>query len=339
MVAHLIGPRVRSKSIVHEGYVYASIDFTPPECDSIGSQTQWLVPPPGWDVAPDERDIAQSVIAPHNWGAVVLVVKSGTAYFTSGGQSPGYPWQTGQLDVLDALKPKMNPSYKPKSEYGRVLIRALSQSDRVTEHLWEMKQFTDCTVVCGGESTECHRAVLAAGSAVFNAMLQTGMKEGSEQKIEIKDASPQVVEAFLRFMYTGDLKVSPSDKAQLAEVLALANLYQVKELIALTSLWLVEDVTIYNVRDVTNGLRSLADVAEAAPAWRSLLEQLRDDVSLLDAVVRGGYGLPEVALTQLHDTSRDSRETPSVSSPKELVKDVTCKTPPTTGPPRRASVS
>lgn len=51
-----------------------------------------------------------------------------------------------------------------------------------------------------------HRALLAARSSVFEAMLSRDMQERRTNVIEINDLDPPVVQAMLEYMYTGFAK-------------------------------------------------------------------------------------------------------------------------------------
>lgn len=66
--------------------------------------------------------------------------------------------------------------------------------------------------------------LLAAWSDVFAAMLTHDLKEKTEMRLEIPDASVTAVSAFLRFFYSGILDVSAGD---LLEVAVLADKYAV----------------------------------------------------------------------------------------------------------------
>ena len=57
---------------------------------------------------------------------------------------------------------------------------------------------SDLTIVCEDKTFPVHSAFLCSRSTVFAAMLGHDTKEAKDRKIEIKDASPETVERFLR---------------------------------------------------------------------------------------------------------------------------------------------
>ena len=65
------------------------------------------------------------------------------------------------------------------------------------ERPWKRRKFTDAELVCGNESFEVHRGLLAAKSAVFEAAFESAFQEGVKAKYEIKDASKDAVKGAL----------------------------------------------------------------------------------------------------------------------------------------------
>lgn len=58
-------------------------------------------------------------------------------------------------------------------------------------NLLDSQMFSDVTIQVGDERIQAHRNILAARSPVFAAMLSSGMTEGREKKIAIKDLDPK----------------------------------------------------------------------------------------------------------------------------------------------------
>ena len=86
------------------------------------------------------------------------------------------------------------------------------------------KELCDIIITIGERSFPAHRAVLAASSRYFKAMLTSGFKESSADKVNI-DGDPEVFECLLEFAYTGDLIVPTAKKAY--QVLQMASYLQV----------------------------------------------------------------------------------------------------------------
>ena len=67
----------------------------------------------------------------------------------------------------------------------------------------ELFQFADAVLHCGGRDFQCHKAILAARSQVFEAMFKYDMEEKKSSRVEVKDCEPEVMAEMLRFIYTG----------------------------------------------------------------------------------------------------------------------------------------
>ena len=65
------------------------------------------------------------------------------------------------------------------------------------ERPWKRRKFTDAELVCGNESFEVHRGLLAAKSEVFEAAFESAFQEGVKAKYEIKDVSKDAVKGAL----------------------------------------------------------------------------------------------------------------------------------------------
>ena len=53
-------------------------------------------------------------------------------------------------------------------------------------------QFADAVLHCGGRDFQCHKAILAARSQVFEAMFKYDMEEKKSSRVEVKDCEPEV---------------------------------------------------------------------------------------------------------------------------------------------------
>ena len=92
-------------------------------------------------------------------------------------------------------------------------LRIVDKSERVIlckkfgvwKNVYKKMQKTDFTLVFGEVEVGCHKHVLAAASSVFEAMVETQLKEAIESRANI-ELSEEVGRAFLRFIYTGELE-------------------------------------------------------------------------------------------------------------------------------------
>ena len=71
-------------------------------------------------------------------------------------------------------------------------------------------RFCDVTVVVKGEEFQAHKLVLAATSPFFLSLLESQMKERTEDviKIELQEATPSVMEQVLAYVYTGNVSLT-----------------------------------------------------------------------------------------------------------------------------------
>ena len=92
------------------------------------------------------------------------------------------------------------------------------------------KLFTDVRIQCEGQTFDCHKAVLAARSPVFQAMFETNMKEKETNTVTIEDFKPEVVSEMLAFIYTGNISSQDTISEITTELLAVAVKYQLDNL-------------------------------------------------------------------------------------------------------------
>ena len=97
----------------------------------------------------------------------------------------------------------------------------LGESDILKEPNWCLKTFsgllddTSTHDVILKTSDGCnvsgHRAIIAAGSPMFRAMLYGDMKESHEKEIELPFVDSSSLQRLLAFMYTGQVEVNPDE--------------------------------------------------------------------------------------------------------------------------------
>ena len=93
--------------------------------------------------------------------------------------------------------------------------------------LYQFKHFVDVTLVAGNKELECHRNILAISSPYFMTMFLTGLAEGQQKKIHIKEMDGGTLEMVLNYIYLGEVMLS-TDNVQ--NVLSAANLFQIMSL-------------------------------------------------------------------------------------------------------------
>ncbi|CAK0844199.1 unnamed protein product [Prorocentrum cordatum] len=173
-----------SHCITYEGLLYSTLDRTSPDDVVLGTQSEFLELPNGWNVAKWSEGLVHNVIAKYPWGTHCLVLSSGSAYYTA---------------LAETTQANGSPGDKFNSSQGLLALSGM----------WEAKDFTDCEVVCHGGSVRCHRAVLAQASPVFKQMLCGEMVEAKTQRIPLESVDMEVVLALLNFAYTGKVTCDP----------------------------------------------------------------------------------------------------------------------------------
>lgn len=147
--------------------------------------------------------------------------------------------------------------------------------------LWESRRFPDAEVHCGGITFDVHRAVLGARSPVLDAMFrQEGLREGSERRVIIEDAPPEVVEALLRYMYVGEV----AENSEHASLLRLADKYEVEGLTEICVEALLQCISTETVVSSLCALRTHRARGHVAAAYERLLASIQSDRELLRAV-------------------------------------------------------
>jgi len=114
--------------------------------------------------------------------------------------------------------------------------------------LFENSQFADVQLYCGGREFQCHKAILAARSQVFQAMFSHDMEEKKNCRVEVKDVEPDVMAELLRFIYTG--KTAANLESMAADLLAAADKYALERLKVMCEEALCNGLTVENVCDV-----------------------------------------------------------------------------------------
>jgi len=110
--------------------------------------------------------------------------------------------------------------------------------------LLESSDKSDLTLVCCDGEVKVHRAIMAARSPAFNAMLESEMIEPITGRIEVKDFGISVVKAMAQFMYTA--KIDEEFK-EVVELLKIGNKYLIMSLVEECCKMLVQEISKDNV--------------------------------------------------------------------------------------------
>jgi len=75
----------------------------------------------------------------------------------------------------------------------------------ISSKILEEKSFTDFEIISDGKSYPCHKVFLSAASRVFKGMIESGMKESLNSTLALESFPEDVINSFLKFIYTGDM--------------------------------------------------------------------------------------------------------------------------------------
>eukprot|EP00927_Polykrikos_kofoidii_P066448 TRINITY_DN62046_c0_g1_i1.p1 TRINITY_DN62046_c0_g1~~TRINITY_DN62046_c0_g1_i1.p1 ORF type:complete len:460 (-),score=62.06 TRINITY_DN62046_c0_g1_i1:37-1224(-) len=160
-----------------------------------------------------------------------------------------------------------------------------SHAHRIALKLWQDRVFTDVDVVCDdgrGKRISVHRAILAAASPVFAAMLSSEMKEGQAHEIVISDADERAVEETLEYIYTGSVGGSAC-----CGMVVLGHKYDIPGLVEYAAPVALGNLTAENVVSELRTLRSFAHDKQLGPVFEALQGKVRENDELFKAVLLG----------------------------------------------------
>ena len=95
-----------------------------------------------------------------------------------------------------------------------------------------------------GGSVGAHRAIVAAGSPVFRAMLYGNMKESSQKEIELPTTDTATLNKLLTFLYTGKIKV---DSKCVIKILDAAHYFDIAPLETMLVNFIKSSLGVVNV--------------------------------------------------------------------------------------------
>ena len=105
--------------------------------------------------------------------------------------------------------------------------------------------FADIIFLVEGKPIYAHKAILSEQCEHFRALFKNGMKEASQDKIEIKDWTHDSYVLMLEYLYTGSINNFNANVA--LDLLGLADAYTLEGLKYLCENTLIHNVDIENV--------------------------------------------------------------------------------------------
>ncbi|XP_076245296.1 BTB (POZ) domain containing 9 [Calliopsis andreniformis] len=113
--------------------------------------------------------------------------------------------------------------------------------------LYLSDEYSDVTLIVGGQRFSAHKIILAARSQYFRALLFGGLKESTQHEIELKDANLAAFKGLLEYIYLGRISLTDRREEAVLDILGLAHLYGFSELGTSISDYLKEILSIKNV--------------------------------------------------------------------------------------------
>lgn len=113
--------------------------------------------------------------------------------------------------------------------------------------LYLTEDYSDVTIVVAGHKFYSHKLILAARSQYFRALLFGGMKESTQNEIELNASSLPAFKNLLKYIYTGHMSLANERDETILDILALAHLYGFVDLEAAISDYLREILNIKNI--------------------------------------------------------------------------------------------
>ena len=135
-------------------------------------------------------------------------------------------------DVKEEVK-KVQVKEELKVDIGSVVLSDTDWCSKTFGELLDDPSTHDVTFkTSDGGSVSGHRAIVAAGSPVFHAMLYGNMKESNEKEIKLSSVDTETFSNLLRFLYTGKIRVHPEHFENVLDAARFFNVSSVEAKVA-----------------------------------------------------------------------------------------------------------
>ncbi|XP_046382947.1 BTB/POZ domain-containing protein 9 isoform X2 [Ischnura elegans] len=128
----------------------------------------------------------------------------------------------------------------------------------LSEHIGALylnDEYSDVVLLVEGHRFHGHKAILAARSEYFRALLFGGLRESQQTEIELKGTSVVAVKSLLKYIYTGHMSLVNQKEDVILDMLGLAHQYGFVDLEASISDHLREALQIRNVGAIYDAAR------------------------------------------------------------------------------------
>ncbi|XP_059158697.1 kelch-like protein 8 [Physella acuta] len=113
--------------------------------------------------------------------------------------------------------------------------------------MWTDKKFLDFTIKIKDDTITCHKLVLAACSEFFQALFRSGMREITENWIELKDVSYEIFQLILKTLYTG---VNVLTLDNLIHLWRAVHMLQINFMVKICEIFAAESITMENWENI-----------------------------------------------------------------------------------------
>lgn len=148
--------------------------------------------------------------------------------------------------------------------------------------LFKSKDMSDVTICANGIEFKAHKSILVARSPMFRGMFRHDMKETQNNRVDVPDVDPDVLQEMLRYIYTGksllesklqnkeqkDQKEQEREQHLAIELLQAANKYQLDRLKLICEEALYKTLSADSVAEIL----ALADLYSAAQLKNQAIE-------------------------------------------------------------------
>ena len=133
----------------------------------------------------------------------------------------------------DSMNEDVEKREESKNGIGSVILCDTDWCSKTFGELLDDPSTHDVTFkTSDGDSVSGHRAIVAAGSPVFHAMLYGNMKESDEKEIKLSSVDTETFSNLLRFLYTGKIKVDQECFDSILDAARFFNVAAVEDKVA-----------------------------------------------------------------------------------------------------------